>query len=778
MARLAEVFLAAVWSKQPDGYFFVSVKDWTDQTNDWDDYPIAALGEGPDLSKRAETGKSIGPYKRAAVSESTVLGKRLRDELPTKQDLYFCPNSFEQPRRLRKYAQSTRWLFADLDEADPREFGPLGARQDVPVPTIAWATSPNRYQALWLLDRSVSRRRFEWLNQRLTYFTGADRGGWSSTKVLRVPGSISNKRDTPYLVDVLWARKHTHAVPDMIRLLQDVPVGPTGSQPPPELILPDSSPTVIINRYRRRLSPRARQLLRTKSLTRDDDRSARLWELEHLLLDAGMKPNEVYAVVQQTPWNKYRHQRREQRMLWSEICKAATTRKSVIIGKRAESPKSTEPLERAPMKKSTVPPERAASPKSTGERKRVASPKSAEPPERVTPNKSTATAERDGRPESTVKENRTELPESTVATEAEAEATRRIDFIRWADFLTTRLARPTWLVKDIWGEEAHGVLGGEAKTFKSLFSLDLAVSVASGTPFLNHFQVPKTGPVFIIQEENEPGLVHDRLWRIGHARGLAPGANTSSDEIDFVGADLPIRIANNQGFDLTDDADMRWLVRQVRRRRPVLVILDPLYLMTPGIDENSAVEITPILRRLLQIKQRYGCGILLIHHFSKPKSEKSNRRAHRLSGSSVFHRWYSSAIFIDAVDDNGTVAITSQHRGHGSSPSYLVRFDLGSEENHDHDLTYNIDIGHAPDDLLSRNGKDTPEIVSTTDELMDVLRQATGSWLSVQTAATELGLTENAVRKRATRAGLNVAIRRINGRNKSAIKVPDEEEEE
>jgi biotin operon repressor len=145
----------------------------------------------------------------------------------------------------------------------------------------------------------------------------------------------------------------------------------------------------------------------------------------------------------------------------------------------------------------------------------------------------------------------------------------------------------------------------------------------------------------------------------------------------------------------------------------------------------------------------------------------------------VFHRWYSSAIFVDAVDDNGTVAITSQHRGHGSSAGYMVRFDLGSD---DDDLTYNIKLGRAQDHLdpIRTNGdyaNHESETANTQDDLMDLLRQATGSWLSVATAAAELGITDNAVRKRAARAGLDVSVRRINGRAKSAIRVPEEPEE-
>ena len=43
---------------------------------------------------------------------------------------------------------------------------------------------------------------------------------------------------------------------------------------------------------------------------------------------------------------------------------------------------------------------------------------------------------------------------------------------------------PQWLVRDLWTTAAVGVIGGSPKVAKSWLGLDLAVSVASGTPAL------------------------------------------------------------------------------------------------------------------------------------------------------------------------------------------------------------------------------------------------------------------------------------------------------
>ena len=62
----------------------------------------------------------------------------------THDDVYWCPSLFEDRRRVMELAMDEHALWADLDEVNPRTI------EDYP-PTIAWQTSPGRYQALWLI---------------------------------------------------------------------------------------------------------------------------------------------------------------------------------------------------------------------------------------------------------------------------------------------------------------------------------------------------------------------------------------------------------------------------------------------------------------------------------------------------------------------------------------------------------------------------------------------------------------------------------------------------
>ena len=55
----------------------------------------------------------------------------------------------------------------------------------------------------------------------------------------------------------------------------------------------------------------------------------------------------------------------------------------------------------------------------------------------------------------------------------------------------------TWLIEGLWSAHSVGIIGGQPKCGKTFLALDLAVSVASGTPCLRHFPTPKAGRVLL-----------------------------------------------------------------------------------------------------------------------------------------------------------------------------------------------------------------------------------------------------------------------------------------
>src|SRR6202041_1964234 len=82
-----------------------------------------------------------------------------------------------------------------------------------------------------------------------------------------------------------------------------------------------------------------------------------------------------------------------------------------------------------------------------------------------------------------------------------------------------------WLVQGLWSDQAVGILGGEPKCCKSFLALDLAVSVASGTPCLRRFVVRRTGPVLLFPAEDSLAVVRRRL------EGICSAADVGSQSL-------------------------------------------------------------------------------------------------------------------------------------------------------------------------------------------------------------------------------------------------------
>jgi len=120
------------------------------------------------------------------------------------KDVYFCPHLLDAKKRKKEHAVLPKLLWADLDEANPNELNMK--------PTVALESSPGRYVGFWQLDDGEMT---EDLNKRLTYYLGADHGGWDLTQVLRVPGTTNYKYTNRPQVRELWTNGPTWKVSEL-----------------------------------------------------------------------------------------------------------------------------------------------------------------------------------------------------------------------------------------------------------------------------------------------------------------------------------------------------------------------------------------------------------------------------------------------------------------------------------------------------------------------------------------------------------------------------------
>lgn len=207
-----------------------------------------------------------------------------------------------------------------------------------------------------------------------------------------------------------------------------------------------------------------------------------------------------------------------------------------------------------------------------------------------------------------------------------------------------------WLVTNLWSEQAVGIVGGEPKCCKSFLALDLAVAVASGTPCLRRFSVPNPGRVLLYAAEDALHVVRRRL------EGICAAAELSLQDLD-----VQVITAPTVRLDLP--ADRSRLERTVEQLKPRLLVLDP-FVRLHRIDENASGEVAPLLAYLRELQRRHELAVLVVHHAKKGAGHV--RAGQALRGSSEFHAWGDSNLYLRRLGDDLTLAV--EHRAAASMP--------------------------------------------------------------------------------------------------------------
>jgi hypothetical protein len=74
--------------------------------------------------------------------------------------------------------------------------------------------------------------------------------------------------------------------------------------------------------------------------------------------------------------------------------------------------------------------------------------------------------------------------------------------------IVTEANSQRWLIDQLWGSSAVGVIGGAPKCSKTWLPLDMSLSVATGTACLDRYQVPLPGPVLVYLAEDSLLVCH------------------------------------------------------------------------------------------------------------------------------------------------------------------------------------------------------------------------------------------------------------------------------
>lgn len=232
----------------------------------------------------------------------------LNDYTRERFDLYFSVNAFSNPERKAAFCLDTCFVHADLDETPPQ--------MHKPIPGVFWESSPRRYQSIAVFADRRPAQAAERTSEFMVKRYGGDRGGWSCTKVLRLPGTINHK---------------PHYRRPLVRLLS-FDLTPQAEWPRTnrrELVV---APKICVDPHRqdwqavvKKYRPHIRNNwdvhLLQHTTAMPGDRSRLICKIVHILHQAGASPDEIGAVLWRSPYfvSKYEHVRDRHDILDKEL---------------------------------------------------------------------------------------------------------------------------------------------------------------------------------------------------------------------------------------------------------------------------------------------------------------------------------------------------------------------------------------------------------------------------------------------------------------------------
>ena len=185
---------------------------------------------------------------------------------------------------------------------------------------------------------------------------------------------------------------------------------------------------------------------------------------------------------------------------------------------------------------------------------------------------------------------------------------------------------PDEVIASVLYEGGKLMITGDSKSGKTCLSQNLAVCIASGSPWLGKYQCKK-GKVLYINLEIRKQMLKNRFKAIFKALDIKQTKENVSN----------IKPWNLRGKALPLDQLASKVIRRARQDGPfVAIVLDPVYKVQQG-DENSAEAISKFCNALDRIAEETGAAIIYDHHH--PKGDAGQKKAiDRGAGSGVFAR--------------------------------------------------------------------------------------------------------------------------------------------
>lgn len=211
----------------------------------------------------------------------------------------------------------------------------------------------------------------------------------------------------------------------------------------------------------------------------------------------------------------------------------------------------------------------------------------------------------------------------------------------------------TWLVPELLEEESLMAIVGPPSSGKSFLATDLAVSLASQTPWMgiDDFTPARKCRVAYITPEGKRSTVARLAEQLEYRE-------IDADDVELFVTTGTLTGAGKEGY------------QELINFNPDAVFIDTWARATPGIDENSASQVGGVISDLDMLREVSGCCVIFVHHTTLEKE--------RMRGTSALFGAVDTQLLVTGGEQFPTSAARVNKHKNASRWNVALEFGVGA----------------------------------------------------------------------------------------------------
>jgi hypothetical protein len=226
-------------------------------------------------------------------------------------------------------------------------------------------------------------------------------------------------------------------------------------------------------------------------------------------------------------------------------------------------------------------------------------------------------------------------------------------------FLGRPIAKPPVLIEGLLKQKRIMVLGAASKIGKTWTLVNLAISVASGQPWLGCNTTK--GKVLYLNFELPDDEMQERIEAVKIARCIT----LEDGQLD---------VWNLSEHSAPYDVILPVISERIKTKEYSAIVLDSIYCMYGELDENSAGDVADLMNELRKLANKSRAAIVFAHHFSKG-NQAGKESPDRISGSGVWGRAVDTNVSITAHEAESAYVLEATPRGFRKIDPFVIKWE-------------------------------------------------------------------------------------------------------